>query len=205
MWDNKLDEATAAVGIGQWTFDGVQATVARPPRATTAPTVLVNDGKDGGGLEAVPPGEAYRLTDEYHKLYYAQFPRDPRMLPPLRASHTKPGNDLGLGSPRRSGGGGSAGGLAGGAAASCTGGSFTVTSSRAGGSGGDVGGEKRSDDLLLPKDLLTDGSGPSGSGPVDDDDDIVHDPALYLQLAQSLLVQQQQTSSLPRRARGPRR
>ncbi|ORC92735.1 pumilio/PUF RNA binding protein 2 [Trypanosoma theileri] len=60
-------------------------------RAETAPSVLTMFSADGtlcvgGSLEEeVPPEEEYRYTEEYHNLYYSKFPRDPRMLVPLRS------------------------------------------------------------------------------------------------------------------------
>ncbi|RNF03302.1 pumilio protein 2 [Trypanosoma conorhini] len=60
-------------------------------RAETAPSVLTMYSADGtlcvgGSLEEeVPPEEEYRYTEEYHLLYYSKYPRDPRMLVPLRS------------------------------------------------------------------------------------------------------------------------
>ncbi|KEG10770.1 pumilio/PUF RNA binding protein 2 [Trypanosoma grayi] len=72
-------------------------------RAETAPSVLTIFSADGrlcvgGSLEEeVPPEEEYRYTEEYHMLYYSKYPRDPRMLVPLRnRGATKRGGETGL-------------------------------------------------------------------------------------------------------------
>lgn len=57
-------------------------------RAETAPMVLTILSSDGtlcvsNLVDEVEPGEEYRYTEEYHRLYYSKTPRDPRMLPPL--------------------------------------------------------------------------------------------------------------------------
>ncbi|ESL10362.1 pumilio/PUF RNA binding protein 2 [Trypanosoma rangeli SC58] len=77
-------------------FSGGGETVLVDPRdvkrAETAPSVLTMYSADGtlcvgGSLEeVVPPEEEYRYTEEYHVLYYSKYPRDPRMLVPLRSS-----------------------------------------------------------------------------------------------------------------------
>ncbi|KPI86846.1 putative pumilio protein [Leptomonas seymouri] len=79
-------------------------------RAETAPMVLTIMSSDGtfslGAMEdeKVDPGEEYRYTDEYHRLYYSKNPRDPRMLLPLtrrrhhlvRELRGTPGEDIGF-------------------------------------------------------------------------------------------------------------
>ncbi|KAF8282337.1 pumilio/PUF RNA binding protein 2 (PUF2) [Trypanosoma cruzi cruzi] len=77
-------------------------------RAETAPSVLTMYSADGtlcvgGSLEEeVPPEEEYRYTEEYHVLYYSKYPRDPRMLVPLRScGGVKRGGETGM--PRRRG------------------------------------------------------------------------------------------------------
>ena len=92
MWDSRVDDdggSQNAFGGAEWSLDGVLAQGAatsglRPPRATTAPaTVLTTSTVEDD--DTVPDDLKYRTTDEYHKLYYSQFPRDPRMLPPLKS------------------------------------------------------------------------------------------------------------------------
>ncbi|CBH16427.1 RNA-binding regulatory protein (pumilio family),putative [Trypanosoma brucei gambiense DAL972] len=101
-WDEPVSSNTPpGSGEADWLagaddiFSGSGALLADPRdvrRAETAPMVLTMFSSDGtlciGSLEAdVPPEEEYRYAEEYHREYYSKYPRDPRMLVPLRSNN----------------------------------------------------------------------------------------------------------------------